>query len=174
MTAVGAAAKTMDFRRGCGSGDGPSFQGSSDMPSRRVEWTQILVDSGSRAAATIVFGGPDLALEPANRVRRSHCSAPSDRFVPRPRSSFIQTVDRRVRVRRGPFSYPCIEVGERPMIWRRRRPVLAPVATSSGRHGRRSCCERPSSRRTSWRACGAVGRRRSASDGHGCAALVSA
>ena len=34
MTAAGAAAEMMDFRRGCGSGDGPAFQGSSELPSR--------------------------------------------------------------------------------------------------------------------------------------------
>ena len=40
----------------------------------------------------LVFAGPDLALEPADRVRRSHISVPLDRLVPRPRSSFIETV----------------------------------------------------------------------------------
>ena len=34
MTAAGAAAETMPFRRGYGSGDGSAFQGSSEIPSR--------------------------------------------------------------------------------------------------------------------------------------------
>ena len=47
---LAGTADMIDFCRGCGSGDGSPFQGS-------------------------VFSGPDL-LDPANRVRRSHCSPP--------------------------------------------------------------------------------------------------
>ena len=55
----------------------------------------ILLDSRSRAAVAIVFSEPDLALDPANCVRRSHCSVLPDRFVPHPRSSSVETFLRR-------------------------------------------------------------------------------
>ena len=93
MTAAGAAAEMMDFRRGCGSSDGPTSQGSSERPPLNAK-AFILLDSRSRAAVAIVFSGPDLALEPANRVRHSHCSAPPDNGVPRPRPSFVKTLVR--------------------------------------------------------------------------------
>ena len=54
--------------------------------------SSILPVSRSCAAVATVFGGPGLAPEPAKRVRRSHCSAPPDRFVSRPCSSFVKTV----------------------------------------------------------------------------------
>ena len=57
----------------------------------------------SRVVAVVFgFGGPDLALETANYVRRSHYSAPSNRFVLRHRSSSVETVvrdDRSPRLR---------------------------------------------------------------------------
>ena len=40
----------------------------------------ILLNSRSRAAEAIVFSEPDLALDPASRVRRSRCSPPPQPF----------------------------------------------------------------------------------------------
>ena len=77
-------------------------------------------------------------------------------------------------VRRGSLSYPSTEVGECAVTCRRRRPLWTPVAASSARRGRRLRRGRPSSRRTSGRALGAIRERRSASDGRDCAAPVLA
>ena len=94
MTDARAATEMIDYRRVCGFGDRSAFQGSLDRPP--CPWTRpsISPDSSVSRAVAVVFGGPDLALEPANRVRRSHSSPLSDRFVPRSRSSFIETVAR--------------------------------------------------------------------------------
>ena len=82
MTAARAAAETMDVRRGCGSGDGSSFRGSSDRSPRPWKWLSISLDGSSRAAVAIIFSGPDLALEPAIRIRRSYlCVTPSLGFL---------------------------------------------------------------------------------------------
>ena len=142
----------------------------------------ISLDSRSRAAIAIVFSGPDLALETANHVRRLHCSPPpptvSCRAVARPSSKQSSATtgalgfDRRVR--RGSLSYPSTEVAESDMIFRRRRPLQTPIAASGARCGRRARRERHALRRTSERARGTVGGRRSARDGRDCAAPVLA
>ena len=89
-----SAAETIDFRRGYGSGDGSSFQGSSDRSPRPWTRQSISLDSSLSRAVAVVFSEPDLALEPANCVRRLHYSALSGRFAPRPCSSFDETVVR--------------------------------------------------------------------------------
>ena len=38
----------------------------------------MLLDSLNRTAVVIVFGGPDMLLEPVNCVRRSRCSASAE------------------------------------------------------------------------------------------------
>ena len=141
----------------------------------------ILPSSRSRAAVAIVFSGPDLALDPANRVRRSHCSPPSTvscRVLACPSSRHSSATNGALgsdrRVRRGSLSCPSTEVGECTVTCRQRRPLWTPVAASSARRGRRSRCGRPSLRRTSGRALGAIGERCSASDGRDCAAPVFA
>ena len=85
--------KHHDRRRSCGSDDGSSFQGSSEIPSRWTGGSLILLHSRSHAAPAIVFDGPDLALEPVNCAHRSHCSAPPDSFV-RPAIGAVVTLDR--------------------------------------------------------------------------------
>ena len=94
ITAARAAAETMPFRRGCGSSDGSPFQEFSCRSPRPWIRPSILLDSSVSRAVTTVFSGPDLALETVSYVRRSHCSAPLDRLVPRPCSSFVDTVVR--------------------------------------------------------------------------------
>ena len=59
------------------------------------------------------------------------------------------------------------------MIWRQRRPLWAPVATSNARRGRRSRRGSPSLQLTSGLACGAVGGQQSTSGGHDLLALHS-
>ena len=60
------------------------------------------------------------------------------------------------------------------MIYGGRCPVWAPVTTSSDRRGRRSYRGRPLPRRTSGRACGAIGGRHRTNDENYYVALVSA
>ena len=53
-----AAAETISFRRGYGSGDGSSFQESSDRSSPHAEWPSIMRVRRIRRAVAAAFSGP--------------------------------------------------------------------------------------------------------------------
>ena len=164
MMAGRRRSETIAFPSGCGSGDESASQVSSHRPSRPMEWSSILRNSGSRGSAAIVLSGLLSWCHNQAIASVARSATPLGRFVPRARSSFADIVvrgDRRPRMRPSAaarLALPPQRWGRRGAVPQRRRLLMwTAVAVGNDRRGRRSRHERPSPRRTSKRAYGTAG-----------------
>ena len=130
MTAVRAAAETIDFRRGCGSSDGSAFQRSSHRSPRPMEWLSILRNSSSRCSVAIVSTGSSSWRQSQAIASVARTAAPPGCFVPRAYSSSVKIVlrgDRRPRLR----SSAAARITFLPQRWGRRASCALSLKTTN-------------------------------------------
>jgi hypothetical protein len=171
MTAARMAAETIEFRCGCGSGDGSSFQQSADRSPRPREWLLISRNNSICRAVATAFSGPQAGAR-ASKLNDQR-GRPSQRIAPVAANDCAAEAcrhGRRAGARHWPLwgalSYPSAGIGERASPYRQRRPMWMLVASNSARRGQRSRRRSLLPRRTSNRAYKMASSTCSTSNGH--------